>query len=367
VTLQQNAACKGSDNMEAGIQSSVTEIDMNDAASTTNRLAWLREVLPQCQPQEGSPANTFTNSEREQMRVAFLSEQAGSTKTLEEEKPKIPDPLDILGWHGAPVFSPSFVQTPRDFREKYIRTGEHTGPTNGCCPGYLQCNLVVLPAGPEAFEFLLFCQRNPASCPLLEVCDGPQSFVPLALAPTADLRTDVPQYAIYRHGELVETCTDVTHLWPEHAVAFLIGCSFSYDAALMQAGIPLRSVESGRNVPMYQTSLKCRSAGRFHGNMVVSMKPIPALSVSQHVAITSSYTHAHGGPVCIGRPDMLGIRDLACPDWGDPIDIQDTEVPVFHACGVTPQAVLMASRIPLAITHAAGHMFITDRPADMSR
>lgn len=173
------------------------------------------------------------------------------------------------------------------------------------------------------------------------------------------------RYAVYRHGVLVEEVTDITDCWPEDAVAFLIGCSFSYDGALQEAGIPLRSAEAGRNVPMYTTSLPCRAAGRLHGNIVVSMKPIPALQVAQHVAITAQYPHAHGAPLCIDRPALLGIADLDQPDWGDSVPVRPDEVAVFHACGVTPQAVLLASKLPFAITHAPGHMFVTDRPSDL--
>jgi len=266
-------------------------------------------------------------------------------------------------WHGAPRVDPKKVLLPRAFRQD-VRRGHFTDPTNGQCPGFLQCNLVVLPQGQEAFDFLLFCQRNPKACPLIEVCDRGNPH-PVAVAPDADLRTDVPKYAIYRNGELQEEVTDATDYWPEDAVAFLIGCSFSYDGALMDAGIPLRSAEQGKNVPMYRTNLKCRPAGSLKGNTVVSMKPIPALQVSKEVEITSKFQHAHGGPVCIGRPDVIGIQDLDNPDWGDSIDLEPDEVPVFHACGVTPQAVLMESKVPFAITHSAGHMFVTDLPSDM--
>ena len=165
----------------------------------------------------------------------------------------------------------------------------------------------------------------------------------------------------------MEEVTDVTACWPENSVAFLIGCSFSYDGALMDAGIPLRSAEQGKNVPMYKTNLKCRSAGSLHGNVVVSMKPISALQISKEIEITSKFPHAHGGPLCVGRPEAIGISSdrLMQPDWGDAIELQPHEVPVFHACGVTPQSVLMDSQVPFAITHAAGHMFVTDRPSDM--
>lgn len=173
------------------------------------------------------------------------------------------------------------------------------------------------------------------------------------------------RYAIYRDGKLEEEVTDITHYWPEQSVAFLIGCSFSYDGAFMDAGIPLRSAEQGKNVPMYRTNIKCRPAGTLKGNMVVSMKPIPALQVAKEVEITTQYTHAHSGPISIGRGDVIGIHDISKPDWGDAVDVRPDEVPVFHACGVTPQLILMQSRVPFAITHSAGHMFVTDLPADM--
>jgi uncharacterized protein YcsI (UPF0317 family) len=159
--------------------------------------------------------------------------------------------------------------------------------------------------------------------------------------------------------------TDVRDCWPENSVAFLIGCSFSYDQELMNAGIPLRSAEQGKNVPMYKTSLKCRPAGFFRGNMVVSMKPVPAFQACKHVEITSKYVHAHGGPLSIGSAAGLGIKDLDNPEWGDRIDIEPGDVPIFHACGVTPQSVLMDSKVPFAITHSAGHMFVTDLPSNL--
>jgi uncharacterized protein YcsI (UPF0317 family) len=173
------------------------------------------------------------------------------------------------------------------------------------------------------------------------------------------------RYAIYRNGKLEKEVTDATEYWPENSVAFLIGCSFSYDGPLQDAGIPLKSAEQGKNVPMYKTSLRCRPAGDLRGNMVVSMKPIPALMISKHVEITSKYAHAHGGPVCVGSASAIGIQDIDKPEWGDAIDIAPDEVPVFHACGVTPQSILMESKVPFAITHAAGHMFVCDLPSDL--
>lgn len=350
------------------------------------RAELLRHALPSCQPQEGSPANTFTNAEIEELQKQLPNMQIGPRKTevkskkfdichqawpsaegpREESKPSaVSSPQEApvaLDWHGAPDFSLKPPLEPRAFRDD-VRKGKFVGPTNAVCPGFLQCNLVVLPAGPLAFDFLLFCQRNPKSCPLIEVVND--GFCPVGIAPGSDLRSDVPAYSIYKDGKFVEDVTDATAYWPEKSVAFLIGCSFSYDEALLQAGIPLRSAEQGKNVPMFKTNLKCRPAGSLHGNIVVSMKPVSAFKISKHVEITSKYTHAHGGPVCIGRPDVIGIEDLNQPDWGDAVDMQADEVPVFCQCGVTPQAVLMESKVPFAITHKAGYMFVTDMPADM--
>ena len=251
---------------------------------------------------------------------------------------------------------------PFQFRN-LVRSKQFTGPTNGQCPGYLQCNLVVLKKA-DAFDFMLFCQRNPKACPLVEVCDVGSSIPPESLAHGADLKTDIPKYAIYRDGILEEVVEDATNYWPEDSVAFLIGCSFTYDSALRQANIPLRSIEEGRNVPMYRTNIACRSAGTLKGNMVVSMKPIKGCDISKEVMITNKFPLAHGTPVCVGCPESIGIFDLQNPDWGDSIEIKSDELPVFHACGVTPQNILMDSKVPFAITHLAGHMFVTDKLSD---
>jgi uncharacterized protein YcsI (UPF0317 family) len=261
--------------------------------------------------------------------------------------------------------------TPREFRE-IVRAKHYKGPTNGVCAGYVQCNLVVLERA-DAMGFLLFCQRNPQACPLLEVCmdddEGTQnhgniqsSYTPKQLASGADLRTDLPKYSIYKHGKWDEDVIEVLDLWPKKAAAFLIGCSFSCDGALMDAGIPLRSADAHLNIPMYKTNVPCVPAGKFHGNLVVSMKPIPCTMITKEVLITQKFPYAHGAPLCVGgNGSALGILDLQHPDWGDPIAFDaNVDVPVFHACGVTPQNVLMTSRIPFAITHAAGHMFVSD-------
>lgn len=241
-----------------------------------------------------------------------------------------------------------------------IRAGEWTGHTSGLAPGYTQANLVVLPQA-DAYDFLLFCVRNPKPCPLIDVTDT-GSPEPQLAAPGADLRTDLSRYRVYRDGELVDEPASIEDYWRDDMVGFLLGCSYTFEHALVDGGIPLRHLQRGTNVAMYQTSLACVPAGRFHGPLVVSMRPIPATLVERVIEITTPFTHAHGAPVHSGDPATLGIRDITTPDWGDPVDILPGELPVFWACGVTPQAVAMQARPELMITHAPGHMFVTDMP-----
>jgi uncharacterized protein YcsI (UPF0317 family) len=236
--------------------------------------------------------------------------------------------------------------------------GELTGPTPGLAWGYVQANLVVVPRD-LAFDFLLFCQRNPKPCPLLDVTE-PGDPEPKLVAAGGDLRTDLPRYRIYRHGELVDEPTDLHGWWREDLVAFLLGCSFTFENALLQAGLPVRHVETRCNVPMYRTNRACRPAGVFHGPLVVSMRPMTPAQTVTAVQICSRFALAHGTPIHFGDPEALGIRDLGRPDFGDPVEIRAGEVPVFWACGVTPQAVAMEVRPPLLITHKPGHMFLTD-------
>lgn len=237
------------------------------------------------------------------------------------------------------------------------RSGQWRQSTAGAAAGFVQANLVILPAE-YAFDFLLFCQRNPKPCPLVEVLE-PGVTEP-ACAPGADIRTDLPGYRVYRDGMLVDEPDAITGLWRGDLVSFLIGCSFSFEAALVAGGIGLRHLEEGKNVSMYRTRVACRSAGRFHGPLVVSMRPIDCAQVARAVEISARYPDVHGAPVHIGHPERLGIADLARPDFGDAVSIRDDEVPVFWACGVTPQAIVEASRIPLCITHQPGKMFATD-------
>jgi uncharacterized protein YcsI (UPF0317 family) len=239
-----------------------------------------------------------------------------------------------------------------------MRAGRWTGVTAGLAPGFAQANLVVLPRS-LAYDFWLFCVRNPKPCPLLDVTDAGLP-VPRLAAPDADLRTDLPRYRVYRDGELVDEPLSIERYWTGDLVAFLLGCSFTFEHGLIAAGIPLRHVECGCNVPMFRTNVACQPVGLFRGPLVVSMRPIPASLVGKAVQISGRYPAVHGAPVQIGAPEALGIGDLNRPDWGDPVPVLDGEVPVFWACGVTPQAVAMQTRPPLMITHAPGHMFLTD-------
>ena len=239
-----------------------------------------------------------------------------------------------------------------------IREGIWQGPTAGCCDGYLQANLVVLPKN-QAYDFLLFCQRNPKPCPLLAATE-PGDAEPKTIAPGADLRTDLPRYRVYRRGRLEDEPLDLLRIWREDLVSFLLGCSFSFDAALLEAGVPVRHLEEKKNVPMYVTRRECERAGFFHGPLVVSMRPIPESLVDRAAEISSRLPLAHGAPVHIGNPSALGIADLGRPDFGDAVSIRSNEIPLFWACGVTPQAVARRARPELMITHAPGHMFITD-------
>jgi uncharacterized protein YcsI (UPF0317 family) len=250
-------------------------------------------------------------------------------------------------------------QTPKEIRQT-IRQGRYTGGTAGLAPGFVQANLVVLPRA-QAYDFLVFCQRNPKPCPLIEVTDAGNP-EPAGVAPGADLRTDVPRYRIYRDGRLDAEVTDITKEWREDLVAFLLGCSFTFENALAQSGVPLRHIEESRIVPMFRTSLACRPAGPFRGPMVVSMRPIPAPLVPRAVTVTARFPMAHGAPVHVGEPGRIGVADPTRPDWGEAVTILSGEEPVFWACGVTPQAVALEARVPLVITHAPGHMFITDLP-----
>ena len=246
--------------------------------------------------------------------------------------------------------------TPKEIRN-LIRKGKWDKLTAGLAMGYAQANLVILPQK-YAFDFLLFCQRNAKPCPLLEVLE-PGEFKTKFLSLDADIRTDIPLYNIYRKGRLQNTVREIKNLWKEDFVSFLLGCSFSFEEAMLRAKIPVRHIEENKNVPMFITHISCKPAGVFHGPMVVTMRPIPSEKVARVVQITSRYASVHGAPIHIGEPSAIGIKDLRRPDFGDPVTIKKGEVPVFWACGVTPQAVVMKARPDLCITHLPGHMFIS--------
>lgn len=246
--------------------------------------------------------------------------------------------------------------SPQEFR-LLCRGGEFDGSSSGAARGHVQANLMILPRE-AAFDFLLFCQRNPKPCPIVEVLE-PGQFEPLC-APGADLRTDLSGYRIYENGVLTREVADIAGFWRDDLVSFLIGCSFSFESALIEGGIPLRHVEQGINVAMYKTNMPCRPAGRFQGNMVVSMRPVKSRDITRAVEISGRFPQVHGAPVHIGHPEAIGIADLGKPDFGDPVALRDDELPVFWACGVTPQYVAQQSKLPFCISHSPGKMLVTD-------
>lgn len=246
--------------------------------------------------------------------------------------------------------------TPKDLRS-LIRSRRWTGPTSGACTGRIQANLVMMPRE-QAFDFLLFCVRNPKPCPLLDVLE-PGRWEP-TIAPGADLRTDIPRYCVYEHGRMVGEVEDVRDLVDPTMVSFLLGCSFSFENAMLAGGLPVRNIEEGRNVSMYVTARDCVPAGPFRSKLVVTMRPMTPVQAVRAVQITTRFHLTHGAPVHIGSPDELGIRDLAAPEFGDPVTVRPGEVTVFWACGVTSQLAATSVDLPRVITHSPGHMFVSD-------
>jgi uncharacterized protein YcsI (UPF0317 family) len=241
-----------------------------------------------------------------------------------------------------------------------IRAGQFRKPTAGACGGYAQANLVILPET-QAHDFLRFSQRNPKACPVLAVSEPGAWNLP-TLGADLDLRTDVPGYYVYRNGELAQTPQSLSDLWRDDLVAFAIGCSFSFEEMLIQAGIPLRHIEQDKNIAMYRTNIANEAAGPFGGQMVVTMRPLKARDAIRAIQITSRFPAVHGAPVHLGDPRLIGIADLSRPDYGDAVEIMADEVPVFWACGVTPQEAIRAARLPFVITHRPGYMLVTDLP-----
>ena len=245
------------------------------------------------------------------------------------------------------------------------RGGAFEGPTAGVALGYTQVNLVILRAEASE-EFEAFCRANPKPCPLLERT-APGRYEPRSMAPHADVRTDLPRYRVLQHGRCVERPTSITTYWSNATrsrasdfVAFLIGCSFTFETALLKAGVPVRHIEEGKNVPMYRTNIACTPAGRFHGPLVVSMRPMTPAEAELATRITAAFPRVHGAPIHLGDPSAIGITDLTRPDYGDAVTLRRGEIPVFWACGVTPMEAIILAKLDIAITHEPGHMLVTD-------
>lgn len=243
-----------------------------------------------------------------------------------------------------------------------IRNGSYDGHTAGLAAGKLQCNLAILPER-YALDFLRFCQRNPKPCPIVGISDTGDPSLP-TLGHNIDIRTDVSKYRVFRGGTFAEEVTDISNVWADDLVTVALGCSFTFENALLRHHIPVRHIEHSKNVPMFRTNIDLVPAGRFAGKMVVTMRPIPHAQVDQARQISGRFPQAHGAPIAVGDPAAIGIADLAQPDWGDAVEIKDGEVPVFWACGVTPQNVLLDAGLPICITHSPGHMLIADVAED---
>jgi len=248
------------------------------------------------------------------------------------------------------------TMTATDLRRR-IRSGDWTTPTSGAATGFLQANLVMLPAS-HAFHFLLFCTRNPKPCPILDVLEAGESAPTIAAA--ADLRVELPLYRIFEKGKMTEEVTSVTDRFRPDTVSFLLGCSFSFENAMLAAGLPIRNIEEDKNVSMYITNRQCRPAGPFSAPLVVTMRPMTPEQAIRAVQVTTRFHLTHGAPVHIGDPTVLGIQDLDRPDFGDPVTVRPGEIPVFWACGVTSTLAALSARLELTITHAPGHMFVSD-------
>lgn len=246
----------------------------------------------------------------------------------------------------------------RDTRMR-IRAGEITTQTSGLTPGIVQGNIAILPRA-WAEDFKLYCTLNQKPCPLISV-GKPGEFLLDELGKDVDIRTDLPRYQVFREGELVDDPTDIVDIWQDDLVTFVMGCSFSFEEALLEAGIPLRHRQYGQDVSIYRTSIPTRSTGPFAGPIVVSMRPFNGTDMKRAIEISSRYPKMHGGPVHVGSPCDIGITDLANPTWGVRTPMEADDIPLFWACGVTPQAAIVHAKPPIAITHKASHMLITDR------
>jgi uncharacterized protein YcsI (UPF0317 family) len=256
--------------------------------------------------------------------------------------------------HANPMMA---ISDPGEAR-RIIRAGEYSGHTAGVAPDYVQGNVCILPRE-LALEFAAFCQRNPKPCPLIGM--GAPGDPALPDLGDIDIRTDVPRYRVFKHGEAVDEPTDIRKYWTDDLVTFVLGCSFSFELAILQEGIRLPHIEHDTTVPMYRTNIDCVPAGRFKGQMVVSMRPFAPADAIRVIQITSRFPAVHGAPVHIGIPEAIGIGDIMKPDFGDPPIMEPGQLPLFWACGVTPQIVIETARPALCITHKPGSMLITDK------
>lgn len=250
--------------------------------------------------------------------------------------------------------------SPYELRQQ-IRSGSFSSNTSGYCAGFVQGNLAILPKA-YADEFLMFCQLNPKPCPIIGISANPGEYMLPDLGKDLDIRRDIPRYRIYEDGELRSEVTDIVDYWQDDMVAFLLGCSFSFEEALLADGLEIRNITEKVNVPMYRTNIPCKSAGRFSGTTVVSMRPMKPADAIRAIQICSRFPSVHGAPLHFGDPAAIGIRDIGTPDFGDAVTIKEGEVPVFWACGVTPQVAIESARPPICITHSPGHMLVTDLP-----
>ncbi|CAM4229535.1 putative hydro-lyase [Bordetella muralis] len=259
---------------------------------------------------------------------------------------------------------PPWAATPAGVRAQ-ARQGSFNGNTSGMAPGYGQGNLVILPKS-WAEDFYGYCQANPTPCPLIGMTRPGDPAVPM-LGTDIDLRTDLPRYRVWRDGLLVDEVDDVSSLWQDDFVGFVLGCSLSFEYALEQAGLRVRHVDEGKIVPMYHSSIQTKRIGAFQGPMVVSMRPYTPEQARIAYEVCARLPGAHGAPVHMGNPAEIGIADVNRPDEGEPTDILPGEVPIFWGCGVTPQAAALLAKPPILITHAPGHMLIGDVPVEQLR
>jgi uncharacterized protein YcsI (UPF0317 family) len=249
-------------------------------------------------------------------------------------------------------------ETGHDARRRIRAGGSNLAPTSGMAPGFVQGNLAILPKALAA-DFARFCQLNPKPCPLLASSEPGDPRLP-TLGEDLDIRTDIPLYRIWKNGELVEEVRDLKKVWRDDLVSFVLGCSFSFEEALVEAGLEIRHQTCNVNVPMYRTNVECKPSGPFHGRMVVSMRPFKPADAIRAVQVTTRFPSVHGAPVHLGKPELIGIQDIAKPDYGDAVPVKDDELPVFWACGVTPQSVVATAKPEFCITHAPGYMLVTD-------